>query len=113
MRYFWTRSRSDYPDPVVTDQGLSKTFVGWPDRPYGVEIAAYNPIYLSVKGRGSYRRLTAGQRGYIASTEDPAKVQRILKRYLGIAWSLNHDPQYAADTPAIVADVLAPWTRTP
>jgi hypothetical protein len=98
--------RSTYPEPVVISTYLGRTFIGWPDRPYGVQVSAYNPVYLSVEPQGSYRRLSAGQRGYIASTENPAKVQRVLKRYLRIAWRLNHDPEYAKDTPAIVADVL-------
>ena len=96
-----------HPTPEVLgapDLGRSK--IGWPGYPYYVEISAYNPIYINVRGKDGYRQLDSGQPGYIDTTEDPERLQSLLRRYLRIAWRLNHNPEYAKDTRTIVKEAL-------
>lgn len=99
-----------YPQPTIT-QGDGyrdyETHIGWPGKPYGVEIHSFNPIYISVKPKKGYRELGAGRRGFIYTTENPARVDRLVRKCLRIAWRLNHNPKYAADTKTIVTVSMA------
>lgn len=99
--------RTPHPKPQqigAADAGVYK--VGWPGYPYYVQVSAYNPIYLSVKGEKGYRGLGSGRGGYIATTERPWRFRRLLRRYLRIAWRLNCNPKFAKRTSTIVNDGL-------
>jgi hypothetical protein len=101
-----------YPQPtvVVGDRYHDyQTHLEWPGKPYYVQINAHDDVYLSVKAKRGYRGLNSGQRGFICSTTNPRKIERITRKYLRIAWRLNHDPKYAADTKTMVALTVAQY----
>ena len=103
-------SGRSYPQPtIVIGEGHRDhiTHLEWDGHPYYVEITCHDTIYLKVEAKKGYRKLNSGKRGFICESTNARRIERLTRRYLRVAWRLNHNLKYAADTKTIVSLVVA------
>lgn len=86
---FTPKNSRRYPPPKILNESLGEYHVGWVGHPYYVKVSNYSTIYLSIDARKGYRRPCPLERGSIATTNTLTRAQRLLKRFLRIAWKKN------------------------
>lgn len=92
--------KTKYPTPVSTKIKDWETVVGWVDKPYFVEIHHYDSreIYLSVKAESGYATPDCCHPGFIYSSTNLRSIERVLRRYLRIAWRRNNHAKLYNDS---------------